>query len=132
MNSGSSSSGQRREEESADYQVEPQFKPKMRNSKNQDDVDDEITAVFAEGEPGEDGMSKSWHGSRSARCRTLNLQQLLFILFDLPEHFPSQKSLSFFVDISGAESPGPPPALTRSILFSLLTSQVLTKFHPKL
>ena len=37
----------------------------------------------------------------------------------------SQKSLSFFVDISGAESPGPPPALTRFIfpLFSpLLTS----------
>ena len=54
-----------------------------------DDLDDEITAVFAEGEE-EDGMSKSWHGSRSA----------------------SQKSLSFFVDISTG-SPGPPPALTR-------------------
>lgn len=46
----------------------------MSDSKNQDDVDDEITAVFAEGEPGEDGMSKSWHGSRSARCGTLLIQ----------------------------------------------------------
>ena len=54
-----------------------------------DDLDDEITAVFAEGEE-EDGMSKSWHGSRSA----------------------SQKSLSFFVDISTG-SPAPPPPLTR-------------------
>ena len=26
----------------------------MSDSKNQDDVDDEITAVFAEGEPGEE------------------------------------------------------------------------------
>ena len=51
--------------------LKSESKPEMSDSKNQDDVDDEITAVFAEGEPGEDGMSKSWHGSRSARCGTL-------------------------------------------------------------
>ena len=92
-----------------------QVKPTMSNSKNQDDVDDEITAVFAEGEPGEDGMSKSWHGSRSARFSTLSL--IYFSTFPNILHF-SQKSLSFFVDISGAESPGPPPALTRSTFIS--------------
>ena len=37
------------------------------DSDDQDDVDDEITAVFAENGAGDDGMSKSWHGSRSAR-----------------------------------------------------------------
>lgn len=85
LNSASSGNGQQREEEN-DYQ---------------DDVDDEITAVFAENGAGDDGMSKSWHGSRSA----------------------SQKSLSFFVDINGAESPGPPP-LTRSMSHSQSCRQV--------
>ena len=45
---------------------------------DQDDVDDEITAVFAEGET-EDGMSKSWHGSRSARYRGDGNQDVFLI-----------------------------------------------------
>ena len=51
---------------------------------NQDDVDDEITAVFAEGEQGEDGMSKSWHGSRSARCFGLFFLQHHKLLYTSP------------------------------------------------
>jgi len=61
-----------------------------------DDIDDEITAVFADGHrsaEGQDTMSKSWHGSRSS----------------------SQKSLSFFVDF---DSSGPPPPLSRSMSHS--------------
>ena len=66
------------------------------DDRGDDDIDDEITAVFNDGERSvedEDTMSKSWHGSRSS----------------------SQKSLSFFVDIS---SSGPPPALSRSMSHS--------------
>ena len=61
-----------------------------------DDIDDEITAVFADGDKSvenDDTMSKSWHGSRSS----------------------SQKSLSFFVDLN---SSGPAPPLNRSMSHS--------------
>ena len=120
---GATSGGRRR---AGTTRLKSESKPEMSDSKNQDDVDDEITAVFAEGEPGEDGMSKSWHGSRSARCGT-------YLYSTCPDILRfSQKSLSFFVDISGAESPGPAPALTRSIFFSpllkFLTSHIVNRF----
>ena len=57
----------------------------------EDDVDDEITAVF--NNETDDCMSKSWHGSRSS----------------------SQRSLAFFVDLN---SSGHPPAMNRSMSHS--------------
>jgi hypothetical protein len=66
------------------------------DDRGDDDIDDEITAVFADGDKSaenDDTMSKSWHGSRSS----------------------SQKSLSFFVDLN---SSGPPPPLNRSMSHS--------------
>ena len=56
----------------------------------EDDLDDEITAVF-EARDEEDPLSRSWHGSRSS----------------------SQRSLAFFVDLS-ASGP-PPPSETRTL-----------------
>ena len=49
----------------------------------EDDLDDEITAVF--NDDNEDCMSKSWHGSRSS----------------------SQRSLAFFVDFNAADAGHP-------------------------
>ena len=57
----------------------------------EDDVDDEITAVF--NNETDDCMSKSWHGSRSS----------------------SQRSLAFFVDLN---SSGHPPSINRSMSHS--------------
>ena len=60
-----------------------------------DDIDDEITAVF--NEEHEDNMSKSWHGSRSS----------------------SQRSLAFFVDFSeSGPSGGHPAGINRSMSHS--------------
>ena len=58
----------------------------------EDDLDDEITAVFNENDQ-DDCMSKSWQGSRSS----------------------SQRSLAFFVDLS---SSGPAPGINRSTSYS--------------
>ena len=69
----------------------------------EDDLDDEITAVF--NEETEDCMSKSWHGSRSS----------------------SQRSLAFFVDLNSSggaghpehpEHPEHPPGINRSMSHS--------------
>ena len=84
LNSASSGGGQQREEEN-DYQVDGgdeededggEAVEDDGNSDDQDDVDDEITAVFAENGAGDDGMSKSWHGSRSARWPMLKSLEL--------------------------------------------------------
>ena len=64
------------------------------NPEPDDDVDDEITAVFNENDP-EDSMSKSWQCSRSS----------------------SQRSLAFFVDMS-ASGPTPGPGINRSMSYS--------------
>ena len=127
LNSASSSGGRQREEEN-DYQVDGgdeededggEAVEDDGDSDDQDDVDDEITAVFAENGAGDDGMSKSWHGSRSARWPMLKSLELTLTIFF------SQKSLSFFVDINGAESPGPPP-LTRFLFFHCVILDIAT------
>ena len=62
----------------------------------EDDLDDEITAVFNE-EGTDDCMSKSWHGSRSS----------------------SQRSLAFFVDLNSSGPAGDhPPGINRSMSHS--------------
>ena len=62
----------------------------------EDDLDDEITAVFNE-EGTDDCMSKSWHGSRSS----------------------SQRSLAFFVDLNSSGPTGEhPPGINRSMSHS--------------
>ena len=113
MNSASSG-GQRREEESADYQVESsqthdeQFKKSGRCRRRDH-------GSFCRG--------RAWGGrdeqilARQPLSQVFNFEPDIFSTFPNILHF-SQKSLSFFVDISGAESPGPPPALTRSTFIS--------------